>query len=121
MKYKLIFILFLMSSFLSTDFLHAAGKHKNLAREKRKIEKIEKLVDKIPIYRGKLEGDYDILGPVYGQDIFSKSIKGIVKQIKISAYQANADAVIEFKCEDHVKKSFRNCQGFAIKFKKGPY
>lgn len=120
MKSNLILFL-LVLTFVFSGFEVEAQKHKNKSREKKKFQEVEAVIHDIPIYRGKIDGDYEILGPVNGQDIFAKSIKGIAWQIKVQAYKLGADAVVEFECKTRAKNTFQDCQGFAIKFKKGPY
>lgn len=94
-----------------------SGRFKNKVRVKREQERLQEEVAKIPIYTEKLSGNYDILGPVYGQDALTQKKEGIIYQMRLKAFKAKADAVMEFQCKQLGKSLFRQCEGFAIKYK----
>src|SRR3990167_2595826 len=113
MKYLLLLF------FLLPIISHAQQRNKfdNHRDTRAQEETVDEQIDQIPIFRDKVEGDYVILGEIDGQDVFNKNIKGIVKQIRVKAYQLKADAVKEFSCQEGWKKTFQYCAGYAIKYK----
>jgi hypothetical protein len=90
----------------------------NKLRQKREDAAYRAKLEEIPIYREKLTGNYQLLGPVRGQDAFSKSKKAIMLQMREQAYKMGGDAIMEFQCETLVKRTFQQCEGFAIRLQK---
>lgn len=104
---------FLLFTFIS----HAeTNRFTNKVRVKREQDKLKEEIAKIPIYEEKLSGNYDILGAVYGQDALTSKKDGIIYQMRLKAFKAKADAIMEFKCKQVGKSLFRQCEGFAIKY-----
>lgn len=114
MKYFFIIILFITPSTL----LYAQAPWRtNKLREAKKTESIRAQIDEIPLYEEKLTGNYDILGPVRGQDMLTKKKEAIFYQIRQTAWKMGADAVMEIECKPILKTVFQSCEGFAIKYR----
>lgn len=90
----------------------------NRMRQKASDEVILAAIDEIPLYSEKLEGQYDILAVVRGQDMLNKKKSSIYYQMRETAYKINADAVMQVTCSRVLKSTFQSCEGFAIKYKK---
>jgi len=88
----------------------------NKLRAQKKWEKLAEKIDRIPVFRDKIDGHYDILGPVHAQDAFTRKQTAIVRKMRTQAYKMGADAIMEFRCRKMVKSLFQNCEGFAIKY-----
>lgn len=86
----------------------------NQLRQNEKIEAYEAELEKIRIYREKLDGGYTILGFVQGQDAFTNKKDAVVHQIRRKAHQMGADAIMEFKCKKMIRSTLQSCEGFAI-------
>lgn len=98
--------------------LHAQAPWRaNKLREAKKTEAIRVRIDEIPLHEEKLEGNYEILGPVRGQDMLTKKKEAIFYQIRQTAWKMGADAVMEIKCKPVLKTVFQSCEGFAIKYR----
>ncbi len=113
---KTIFSLFII--LIVTMPAHANPEwRKNKVRQQAADEAILAVIDEIPIYTERLEGNYDILAPVHGQDILSRKRDAIYYQVRETAYKIGADAIMEFSCKPMLKSVFLACDGFAIKYK----
>lgn len=88
----------------------------NKLRSQREQAAVEKEIAQIPLYEEKIDGNYQMLGPVRGQDILSRKKNAIFSQIRHQAYKMGADAVIEIKCKPLLKSIFQSCEGIAIKY-----
>ncbi|OGQ08978.1 MAG: hypothetical protein A3G32_09040 [Deltaproteobacteria bacterium RIFCSPLOWO2_12_FULL_40_28] len=87
----------------------------NQLRQNKKTEAYEAELEKIRIYREKLEGDYTILGFVQGQDAFTNKKDAVIHQIRKKAHKMGADAIMEFKCKKMVRSTLQSCEGFAVR------
>lgn len=87
--------------------------------ERREKQKVRETVENIPVYRTRLEGDYEILGFVQGQDAFTKDKKAIIYSMRLKAHKMGANAIMEFTCHTPLRSLFQNCEGFAIRWKGG--
>lgn len=114
---KLYSFIIIFVIFLSSVGHAETNRFTNKIRVKREQEKLQEEIAKIPIYTEKLSGNYDILGPVYGQDALTQKKDGIIYQMRLKAFKAKADAIMEFQCKQIGKSLFRQCEGFAIKYK----
>jgi hypothetical protein len=94
-----------------------AWRHNHL-RQQGYDDRIREEMNKIPIYREKLEGNYKIIGPVHGEDLFTAQKSAIFWAVREQAYNSKADAIMEFKCRRMVKSTFQQCEGFAIRYLK---
>jgi hypothetical protein len=92
-------------------------RYTNKLRREARMQELAKEIEKIPIYRERLEGDYTILGPVIGQDMLTKKRKAIIWQMRVKAYKMQADAIMEYHCKPIAKALFVSCEGFAIRYK----
>lgn len=114
---RVLFSLLILCICLSPLSVLAQAKHlKNKLRLKKQWDKVEAVIESMPVYTEKLEGDYQALGLVQGQDMMTKKKTAAVKQMRTEAYKMGADAIMEFECETHVKSLFTNCAGVAIKY-----
>lgn len=99
----------------SGDLSARAPKYINKKQEAEKMAAYEEEIARIPIYREKLKGDYVLLGPVHGEDAFTKKNDFIIRKLRSQAYKMGADAIMEFKCRRIAKSLFQTCDGFAVK------
>lgn len=98
-------------------------KYINKKKEEEKVREYEEIIAQIPIYREKLKGNYDLLGPVHGEDAFTKKNDFIIRKLRSQAYKMGADAIMEFKCRRIAKSLFQTCEGFAVRYlpeRRGP-
>lgn len=72
-------------------------------------------IKEIPIYREKLEGSYMLLGPVRGQDMLTNKKSAIMAQMRDQAFKMGANAIMEFQCDKILKRTFMQCEGFAVR------
>lgn len=119
MKDKLLLISCLILSLFVFMSEAEATKYKNKKKAAKQKAELTEAISGIPIYRDKLEGDYEILGFVQGRDVLTKTKRSVIYQMRAKAYSVDADAIMEFRCEKTVKNMHQSCDGFAIKFKPG--
>ena len=110
-------VIFFLLCFLPASLKADVPWQTNPLSDKKKKAAVEEKIAQIPLYEEKIEGDYDMLGPVRGQDILSRSQTAIFSQIRHQAYKIGADAVIDIQCKPILKSIFQSCEGIAIKFK----
>ncbi|MBI4411586.1 MAG: hypothetical protein HY541_03785 [Deltaproteobacteria bacterium] len=89
----------------------------NKLREQKKVEKIQAEIDAIPLMTGRAEGDYDILGPVRGEDALTNKRTYIYNKMRQVAYEMGADAVVEVRCKKMLNWLAQSCEGFGIKYR----
>ncbi len=89
----------------------------NQASVKNEEASVIAAIDEIPLYAHRVDGSYDILAPVRGQDMLNQKKDAIFFQMRKMAYQVGADAVMGVKCKPIFKSVFQSCDGFAIKYK----
>lgn len=107
----------LVASGLSVAAQAKAPWQSNKLREKKKYEKIQEKIDAISLYREKLSGTYDIIGPVSAQDALTNKRTYIYNKMRQIAYEMGADAVMEIRCKKTLNWLAQSCEGFGIKFK----
>ncbi|MBX7148741.1 hypothetical protein K1X76_06605 [bacterium] len=90
------------------------GRFQNKVRLDRELEKIDAVVDNIPIFRERLPIQHTLLGPLHAEDAFTKSKDAILRSLRVDAYKVNANAISEFKCKKIAKSILQACQGFAV-------
>lgn len=90
-------------------------RHTNKLREKAKQAVFNAELEKIPVYREKLGGEYQILGFVHGEDAFTRKKTAIIQHMRLQAHKMGASAIMEFKCRRIWKSFLQSCEGFAIK------
>jgi len=117
MKSIIVAVAVLLVVAFAIDGWSRAPKYVNKKREAEKIAEYEETIAQIPIHRGKLKGDYDLLGPVHGEDAFTKNNAYITRKLRSQAYKMGGDAIMEFKCRRIAKSLFQTCDGFAVKFR----
>lgn len=88
----------------------------NKLRERQKWEKVQEEIDQIPLYKEKLEGNYQIIGFVRGDDLWTNKHHAIYNKMKREAFEMGADAIMEVKCKRIAKWFAQHCEGFAIKY-----
>jgi len=91
-----------------------AKDYTNHLKKKAEVQAINSKIKEIPIYKEKLEGNYHILGPVRGQDLFTTKRSAIMAQMRLQAYKMGANAIMEFHCDPMLKKALYQCEGFGV-------
>lgn len=112
--FKILFVLVLL---VSTNVFAKVPWQSNKLREQEKWKKIQAEIDAIPLMREKAEGDYDILGPVHGEDALTNKRTYIYNKMRQIAYEMGASAVMEVKCKKILNWTAQSCEGFGIKYR----
>ncbi len=111
------FSLFLLVclSFISFSVQADQEWRKNKLQAQAEQDRIQEAVDNIPIYRARVGSEYDILGPVHGEDFLTRNKNAIFYQMRVQAYEMGAEAISEFKCKPLLKNTLQSCDGFGVK------
>lgn len=116
-KFKITAMLLCLGLLIPHVGIAKSTRFKNKVRLAETKAEILLRLDRIPIHKEKLTGDYQLIGLVSSQDALTSKKTFILRDMRFKAYKVGADAIMEFNCRQIGKSFLQRCEGFAIKYK----